>query len=89
MIFVSDKLIHSSPILILPIEANYTFNIIKAIKPSLVKKDENVKFWNLDRFKKHYVKELDKATHLIMIDFERNRMNSFVTYTEDDDDFND
>jgi hypothetical protein len=35
------------------------------------------------------VKELDKATHLIMLDFERNRMNSFVTYTEDDDDFND
>lgn len=89
LIFVSEKLIHSSPVFILPIQvANHTFTMLKAIKPKIVKKEENESFWNVNNYKNYYSKDLNAATHLFMIDIERNRMNSDVTYVESDDYYN-
>ena len=72
---------------ILPIHADYTFTQIKAIKPKKVNKDENESFWDLKTYKQYYATDLDYATHLIMVDIERNRMNSTVTLVESDDNY--
>jgi hypothetical protein len=87
LIFASDKLIHSSPVFILPIHTEYAFGGIKAIKPKKVNKDENETFWDIKTYKQYYVTDLDYATHLIMIDIERNRMNSNVTLVESDENY--
>jgi hypothetical protein len=62
--------------------------MLKAIKPKIVKKEENESFWNVNNYKNYYSKDLNAATHLFMIDIERNRMNSEVTYVESDDYYN-
>jgi hypothetical protein len=80
MIFVSENLVHSSPILVLPIYVdNDTWSEIKAIKPE--GKDTG-KIFTDDAYKTFYERDISKTTHLIMIDLERNRMTSAVTNPE-------
>jgi hypothetical protein len=79
MIFISEKLVHSSPILILPIYANKTWSIIRGIKHDT--KGAN-KIFEDKSYEEFYETDKSKATDLIMIDMERNRMTSNVTNPE-------
>jgi hypothetical protein len=79
MIFISEKLVHSSPVLILPIFANETWSIIKGIKPDF--KGSN-KVFEDKSYEGYYETDKSKATDLIMIDMERNRLTSNVTNPE-------
>jgi hypothetical protein len=80
MIFISEKLVHSSPILILPIYANDSWSIIRGIKHDFKRGADKV--FEDKSYEGFYETDKSKATDLIMIDMERNRMTSNVTNPE-------
>jgi hypothetical protein len=79
MIFISESLVHSSPILVLPIVANETWSTIKAIKPD---SNDTSKIFSDSTYEQFYETNKYTATDLFMIDMERYRMTSTVTNPE-------
>jgi hypothetical protein len=79
LIFLSENVVHSSPILVLPIVANETWSTIKAIKPE---SNDTSKIFSDGSYDNFYETDKNTATDLFMIDMERYRMTSTVTNPE-------